>query len=733
MVKSSFIRSLLCGGLLALVALPGCKTAPQVQVASSLSILPLKTLRLYETGVGYFERAGVVRPDDTALPLPAGHLDDALKTLVVYSQDKNAHIYGMTFPSSVSRGMGRALAGLPQSEDDAVSYKDLLNSLKGAAIAVKLRSGETHAGRLIEVVEASAAEKDCVEPAAASAEKGKESKPTCSLPSLTLLILGEGGELIRLATGSVSSVRPKDPAYAGRLGTALDAVSQRGSQSQRFVRLLSKESGPITLGYLAETPLWRVTYRLVLAENRAPAALQGWSLVHNDTDEDWRSVRLQLVSGRPDSYLFPLAAPRYTRRELVTPENQLSTVPQLLGNTADRMWGDHLDDAQGVGGLSLSGTGSGGGGTGEGSIGLGSISTVGHGMGASNDSPSSLLQVGNLAAVAQATGVESGALFLYSLSEAIDLPARSSALLPFVSEQIEAEQITTLSGPHATPRAAVRLINSSKQTLPAGPIAIYSDGGLAGESALDRMKAGERRMLEYGTDLDLALTVVKRQAKSEPQRLAFDSDVLETHALSREDVLYRIENRSSNPKTVYFNLQVGSNARVQGADRVDFDTENKHAVAVFEVPAQSRIEKSVSTQEGRQHRSGILGLSTAQLQDLASATTLPAGERAILQEAILRARELDASKQEITQATEDLKKAELEIARLREHLKAMGHETAAGAAQNPVLKRLLDAEDRLTLLQKKKESAGPDQDRRREALRKVLERLPKKPEKPIVL
>ena len=50
--------------------------------------LPLKRARLYETGVGYFSRAGKLNSGTgVGLPVPAGHLDDALKTLVVLNAD----------------------------------------------------------------------------------------------------------------------------------------------------------------------------------------------------------------------------------------------------------------------------------------------------------------------------------------------------------------------------------------------------------------------------------------------------------------------------------------------------------------------------------------------------------------------------------------------------------------------------------------------------------------------
>lgn len=721
-------KSLAFAGMLSLV--PACQ--PHYAQVASVSILPLKSLRLYETGVGYFERAGAIGANNTALPVPAGHLDDALKTLVLLSPDGAARVYGIAFPTSVSKGMGRALAGLPQHDDDAVSYRDLLMALKGAALEVRTGQGAV-SGRLIDVLGSGDGAIEAPLAAAASKQSDNAEKagatPAQSSSELTLLLLSSQGELLRLSTAAIYSIRPLDPHYAERLRTALDAVTQRGAQSQRLLLLLSRDGGPVTLGYIAETPLFRVTYRLVLNEQQRTAALQGWALVHNDTDEEWRGVRVHLVSGRPDSFLFPIAAPRYSRRQLITPENELSTVPQLLGTTADKLWGDHVEigETYGSGGFGVSGHGAGGGGVAGGAVGLGSIR---HSTAPAIEGESSLLHVGNLAAVAQATGVESGALFTYSLNEPLDLRAHASALIPFVSENIEAEVISWVSGAGVPARVGVRLLNGTRQTLPAGPLAVYSDGGLAGESALDRMKPGERRFIQYGHDLDVELTAVRSQGKDEPQRLSFEHDHLDEHFLRRQDALYRIVNRSGLPRTLYFGLGLGQNARVQGADRLDFDAEKKHAVAIFELPPQSRVERPLSTVEGLQRSTGLKSLRAARLTELSAAAAIPAAERAILQEAAARRRELEESEKEFEKTQAEISKTEKELGRLREHLKAMGHETAAGAAQNPVLKRILDAEDRLSMLQKKLDTLESAQEQRHDAVRKVLERLPKKADKP---
>src|SRR5262245_28679785 len=91
-----------CVAVLSTFSVSACHRSHTYNPPTTASILPLKTLRLYETGVGYFERMGSASGDDTGLPVPAGHLDDALKTLVVLSQNRDTRIQGLEFSSSVS-------------------------------------------------------------------------------------------------------------------------------------------------------------------------------------------------------------------------------------------------------------------------------------------------------------------------------------------------------------------------------------------------------------------------------------------------------------------------------------------------------------------------------------------------------------------------------------------------------------------------------------------------------
>ena len=80
----------------------------------------------------------------------AGHLDDALKTLVVLGG--GVKVDGVAFASSVSRDMAQKLAGLPDAVDAPLGIAELARSFKGADVTLTTSSG-SFSGRLVEVLE----------------------------------------------------------------------------------------------------------------------------------------------------------------------------------------------------------------------------------------------------------------------------------------------------------------------------------------------------------------------------------------------------------------------------------------------------------------------------------------------------------------------------------------------------------------------------------------------------
>ncbi len=682
-----------------------CSCAGGAREATAPSIVPLRSLRLYETGVGYFERTGAVA-EDASLPVPTSHLDDALKSLVILGQ--GGKIDGLTFPSNLSRPMAKALLGIT-SGSDSLALPALLEALKGADVEITQNgSDERLRGKLIERTE----EQD---PGPAEGEKKGEGARVAGAKRSFIVVLTEQGALRKINLESVKEVRPLDPRFTQRLSASLDATAPRGAQMQRALKLLGKSSGPVTFGYIAETPVWRSSYRIIL--DGSGGKFQGWALLHNDTEEDWQGVKLALVNGRPDSFLFPMASPRYLRRELVRPDQPMPTTPQLLHQRPDDLWLEAEEgEAFGAGGLGLSGVGEGGGGRGEG-IGLGSIGTVGHGSGTG----SSLLSVGNLASLAQATGQEQGALFQFSVERPITLPAHSSALVPFLEQTISTKLLTWIDN---GARVGLRFENSTGQTLPAGTMAIFHGGGFAGETTLDRLKPGERRFLTFGADLDVELLKHGKKSLDETQRTLGQEDSIQEHFLRTTEHTVEIKNRSPQPRSVYLVLRLNQNAKVTGADELDYDAERSKPVAIFHVAPGQTLQRSFVSVEGLSRSFQADRVTVEELQRIIDAPKLPANERTALQGLSAQRAEQIAHEKTVAQQAEDIKEAQQELERLRKHLEAMGGDKSLRPDQNPFVRRILAAEDRLTELKKKHEALQAQGKLRASALQAALRKLP---------
>src|SRR6185437_3457087 len=123
---------------------------------------------------------------------------------------------------------------------------------------------------------------------------------------------------------------------------ALGHASDKKSMTLNF---LGDGKRAVQVGYIQETPIWKTSYRLVLDDEAKPL-LQGWALVENTTEEDWKQVSLTLVSGRPISFVMNLYQPLYVPRPVVEPELFASLRPQTYGQDLDQASAEFADKAE---------------------------------------------------------------------------------------------------------------------------------------------------------------------------------------------------------------------------------------------------------------------------------------------------------------------------------------------------------------------------------------------------
>ncbi len=700
----------LAAGLLAAHAAPAAaarETGP--------SVLPLRSVVLYESGVGYFERRGPVqRHANLALLVPQNHLDDALMTLVVLTTD-GARVGALTFPSVLAPEA--ALAESPAPVD--AFYQDgpilpLLGALAGLEARLRTAKGEALVGRVI-----GTARVDEARPAAAGEAEGAAG--TAQVP--VLVFLTDAGALRWFKLDEIESVGPSDGPAQTAMDRAVAALSTRRGEAQESIGVSVREGGDLAIGYLAEAPVWRVSYRLVFQERAG--RLQGWALVHNDTDEDWNNVAVELVEGRPNSYLFPFVTPRFRHREVVAPEDGLEAAPQLAGTNVDQMVaGGEYGYGYGAGGLGMMGTGYGGSGYG---VGFGSV-------GSSGVSASTLLAVGELAAEARATAEERRELLSYHATEPLTLRAHESALVPVLDGPISAERISVIDEAQNV-LSAIKLRNDSGYALREGPLAVF-DGGFAGQSWLPRMYVEDARILPHGSDLDVVAvrgddetadeTRIVRWNRPRSAREGGGPGRLEEHYLHTVRTSWTLTSHASADRKMCLRVGALQNGRVTGGEvellTTERDLEQYHSCVWL--PAGQELRHTIVSEEGLQRSWRPDALTAAVVEELAGILRLPNETRDVLRRAAERLDEAERS----SEGAASLQSAGLpvssEIARYRADLAALAGSGADEDVATEVAEALLDAGRRLDELSRQSEEQSRAAERARREAVEILGELP---------
>jgi hypothetical protein len=86
------------------------------------------------------------------------------------------------------------------------------------------------------------------------------------------------------------------------------------------VKMTGGKAHDIQVTYAVPTPTWKAAYRIVLDDKAAQPTglLQGWAVVDNVSQEDWKDIRLTLATGAPMSYALDLKTPQYVERPDIT-------------------------------------------------------------------------------------------------------------------------------------------------------------------------------------------------------------------------------------------------------------------------------------------------------------------------------------------------------------------------------------------------------------------------------
>ncbi|HEY7308616.1 MAG TPA: DUF4139 domain-containing protein [Gemmataceae bacterium] len=719
--------------------------------------LPLSQVILFNSGVGFFQREGPVEGDARVdLQFPAPDVNDLLKSLVL--QDLG-HGKITTISYDGQEPIDRTLKTFALDLTGNPTFGQLLNQARGEKVELTLqKDGGLAAGTLTGTI--------------VGMESQQEMAPAVREVHQLNLLCTEGMRCVPLNT--VQRVRFLNAALDGEFRRALDVLANAHNGQKKSVTLQFSGEGKrdVKVGYVVEAPMWKSSYRLVF-DKAGKATLQGWAIVENTTDEDWKDVRLALVSSRPISFQMNLYQPLFVPRPVVEPERFASLRPpeydgplsnsnQLGGFAGAGMMGmGGLGGIAGMGGQGFNQLGAQGGFQGQGNLGVGGgIIGFGGGQGGNLGGQGGFnrYQMGNN--LVQAPGVNRlkyeelqkrrqerekareqakkagsaiaefdptdsvnaaalaetiGDQARYTIDHKLNLARQRSALLPLVNQEVSGRRVSIFNEKVNAkfPLRGLKIKNATGQNLMQGPVSVYEGGAYAGDARLPDLQAGEERLLSFAVDQAVE---VKAERKSTPDEMTLvrvvKGVVEETHRV-RNTTKYLIKNRSGHERTLIVEHPIDPDWKLIGKEKPAERSRDSYRFE-WKVPAGEPLAREIVQERTSQEKSVLLSMKGPKIGLLMRSSASSPQLRAALQKGVEYTDRLTETQREVAELQSQYQTVTQEQNRVRTSLDKV-------PANTPLQKRYLEKLDKQETQIEKLQAQIEEKQRKEKEQKKELE------------
>ncbi len=357
---------------------------------------------------------------------------------------------------------------------------------------------------------------------------------------------------------------PPDPRYGFPVPPKKPKKKKKKDDRETVRLTLDGNEHELVVGYVAETPVWRPSYRLVIGKpgtggTEPTADLQAWGIVQNQSGEDWKGVKLTLVAGAPLAFQATLDKPVIPQRPVVTDQGEvIGSLPQTettlssvapppppppppgvmyggedeAGATLDGLLAEQEADMPAEEAA-----------TGEGFYAKGDMARRPASRAAPTKKsaersrmagnyapapsggmpapvyrpepgviPSGPRNVSALAAVA----VEGGTT-RYDLPFPVDIPNKSATMVLLLAQRVPGEANFLfapdggVSASFSHPFRVARFTNNTKGMLEKGPIAVFDDGAFLGQGMVEPLPPGAIATVPFALERGIAVTTDRTQ------------------------------------------------------------------------------------------------------------------------------------------------------------------------------------------------------------------------------
>jgi hypothetical protein len=622
---------------------------------------------LFSSGVGYFQREGTVEGNTRVdLSFPVQDINDLLKSMVVRDLDGGV-ISTVSYDSNAP--VERTLKSFAINLNGNPAFAQILNQARGEKVEVVLQqASSTQPGTLTGTIVGVEQQKQAV------------GKDTVEIELLNLWC-ADGMRSLKMA--EVQRVRFLNPVIDSEFKKALETLASSHDTQKKAVSIscLGEGKRSVKVGYVVENPIWKTSYRLVLDKDKKEKPfLQGWAVVENPSDEDWRDVRMALVSGRPISFQMNLYDPLYVSRPVVEPELFASLRPVAYsgGLTPD---GEVAAKSRADAKLLLERT------TEminkqemvRGQVQEKRLEELAKARAISeNDYLQQRMDLAGGGARSMASAAKLGDFFQYSIDKPVSLARQKSAMLPIVNKDVEGTRVSIYNEKTQAkfPLLGLKLKNTSGLHLMQGPITVFEGSNYAGDARILDLQPNEERLISYAVDLGTEVNPVPSTDDGRITKVKAVKGVIWTETKVRETKTYTVVNRNDQERVVLVEHPVRNEFKLGDTAK---PAETASDVYRFEVKVAAGKTETLTVTEERvlSENVQISDRNDDQIRFFLNQTASSQKVKDGLKKALELKWEFEKTRREIGELERQLKTITDDQARLRANLKEMPATAAA--------------------------------------------------------
>ena len=593
-------------------------------------VFEVNEVTLYKMGIGWLKSQASFKDKEVTFPVLVKNQDDFLKTFHV-------DIIGDILLSSIAFDTEEHKDAEINQSGDALTC--ILKLLSGSRVIIDTKSEKNIEGKLIgyQLLEV------------------KE-----NTPNMEIILLTDDYKIHHISSTDLQNILPKEDFFKKTIEEQIDLLSKSKKENVKNIKINFTQEGEkdVTISYLTELPAWLSSYRIYNLDEKT-AVFELWSLVTNNSQQDWIDAQIHLITGLPISFRYDISSPWIIDRPFVqrpkqmgisvmTPEADYTMAEEALPAPAPMAAG-----APGRAKMKRS---------------FSAMASVGYAEQADKglyDYKPTSEESAEIISTAESVA--------FSLKQLVTIKKGESALLLLHSANIPKETINIYNQQQHTthPFRALEVENTVGYGWEAGPVTIYEKGNYGGESMLPRVIKGEKQIIPYLVEQDI---IIKQEEFSSTKKIGISLSkqyYVETY-LNAKNYKLDIDNKSDEEKTVIteipklYGYQLNKkkikldSTETPNFFRIKLKIEPKTTIKI-EVPTERKTSESVS----------IASISDDYLDELLNLETLTTNQATTLKKIKQLRKEKYKMQEQIETEQSSLQRIDNEYQRITQSIKVL--------------------------------------------------------------